>query len=44
MPRQINNLATQALVATYAQKKSTVDAAVAQAEVAEVAVAVVLGE
>ena len=36
MPRQINNLATQALVATYAQNKSIVDAAAAVAEVAEV--------
>ncbi|MGH2927949.1 MAG: ExeA family protein, partial [Solirubrobacteraceae bacterium] len=37
LPRQINNLATQTLIAAYAQKKSICDERSAQAAVAEIA-------
>jgi type II secretory pathway predicted ATPase ExeA len=37
LPRQINNLATQSLIAAYAQKKSICDERSAQAAVAEIA-------
>lgn len=37
LPRQINNLATQTLVAAYAQKKSICDERSAQAAIAEIA-------
>jgi type II secretory pathway predicted ATPase ExeA len=36
IPRQLNNLATQALIACYASQKATVDLSCAQAAVAEV--------
>ena len=36
IPRQLNNLATQALIACYAAQKATVDLSCAQAAVAEV--------
>ena len=36
IPRQLNNLATQALIACYASQKATVDWTCAQAAVAEV--------
>ena len=36
IPRQLNNLATQALIACYAKQKATVDLDCAQAAVAEV--------